>query len=280
MRRAASACPQGAGRASADFTMALLALTRSSRSCAIIMRALPQLQRGSGIASHWIRQTGPVACARMARSFATDSMPPKSTATATLTVEQSFEVLGVACDASEEEIRIAYLALAKEWHPDSGNAADSGAKFAQVHTRGRTRCLMSTHTHKRTNAHTRARTPSHPHTRWWLHGKHAGKASSSCFPLAPVCAHVANAGLSSGCSCLVVSRHCRYQCGRTTRCNTIRPLRAIESVSARAPSRCSSCAQIGEAYRMATQSKGQTPMEEFWAWYTRLVHTIRTLRVF
>ena len=35
--------------------------------------------------------------------------------------------------------------------------------------------------------------------------------------------------------------------------------------------------QIGEAYRIATQSKGQTPMEEFWAWYEQQLNEMEEL---
>jgi len=47
-------------------------------------------------------------------------------------VEDLYQVLGIARDASGEQIRAAYHRLAREAHPDSGNAAASAARFALI----------------------------------------------------------------------------------------------------------------------------------------------------
>lgn len=62
-------------------------------------------------------------------SSATTSSEPLS---ARVEVEDLYEVLGVARNASEAEIRAAYHRLAREAHPDSGGEAASPERFARI----------------------------------------------------------------------------------------------------------------------------------------------------
>lgn len=43
-----------------------------------------------------------------------------------------YEILGVAKDASEDEIKHAYRKLSKKWHPDINKAPDAEAKFKEI----------------------------------------------------------------------------------------------------------------------------------------------------
>lgn len=49
----------------------------------------------------------------------------------TITVEEACAALGVHKDATEEEIKVAYIALAKELHPDRSTGDQD--QFVKVH---------------------------------------------------------------------------------------------------------------------------------------------------
>lgn len=46
--------------------------------------------------------------------------------------ENLYEILEIARDASPEEVRIAYLQMAKKWHPDSNHSVNSASQFLKI----------------------------------------------------------------------------------------------------------------------------------------------------
>ena len=76
--------------------------------------------------------------------------------------QNPYTVLGVAPDADDKAIKIAYFKAAKKTHPDL-NVGDEHAK-RRVGVWGRTCACVRFHTHTHTHTHTQARTHTCTHT--------------------------------------------------------------------------------------------------------------------
>lgn len=47
-------------------------------------------------------------------------------------MQKCYKILGISEDSDQEQIRAAYLALVKKYHPDSGSEDANADKFSEV----------------------------------------------------------------------------------------------------------------------------------------------------